>query len=311
MPAAPPGGVRAVLETLRAPLLLSPVADVLAGWCVAAGALPVEPRPDAGLGVLARAALSGCCLLAAGMAQNALVDLEADRAHRPSRPLPRGAVRPRTIAVVWLLATAAGLGAAASIGGGVLAVAGAIVIVTLAYHAGMKRVRLPGCMLLGSARGLDLALGAVAYGAFAGGAGALPTSASAAALLYALYMTGASLHASTDDETGSAAWSRGGLAVAFAALGLLLLAAGTWRGFSTAPALAGALTLAWAATRLARAATRLPAPALTGVALSNLHLVDAGLCLLAAPMALAVPGGLLVLALFWISRRLLAVFPPS
>ncbi|MHC5210031.1 MAG: UbiA family prenyltransferase [Planctomycetota bacterium] len=303
--------MRALLEALRAPLLLSPVADVLVGWCVAAGALTTGARAHDGLGVLLRTALAGCCLLAAGMAQNALVDLDEDRRRRPGRPLPRGDVSTRSVAAVWILATLAGMALAATVAVELAAVAGLIVLVTLAYHAGLKRVRLPGCILLGSARGMDLLLGAVAHAIFATGGLSLPAEVWAAALVYALYMVGASLHASTDDEPDSGAWSRAGLALSFAMLGALALAAGgSWRGVGAAPA-AGLLVAVWSIARLARAATRLPAPALTGVALSNLHLVDAAVCLIAAPAALAAPSAVVVLALFWFSRRLLTVFPPT
>ena len=311
---APSGRVRAVLEALRAPLLLSPVADVLAGWCVMAGAARDGASVDGAPGVFARAALAGCCLLASGMAQNALVDLEDDRRRRPSRPLPRGAVGTRPIAVVMVTTALAALALAATISTDALAVAALVLAVSAAYHAGLKRRRLVGCGLLGAARGLDLLLGAVAWASLHPGASSWPAPVQAAAGLYALYMAGASLHASTDDEHGSRVWSRAGLGLSFATLGTLLLAAGwqAWqaRGAALAPA-AGLAVLAWATARLAQAAGRLPAPALTGVALSNLHLVDAGLCLVAAPLALAAPSAAVVLALYWLSRRLLGVFPPS
>jgi hypothetical protein len=245
------------------------------------------------------------------MAHNALVDLEQDRSRRPGRPLPRGAVPPRTIALVGGVATASALALAATVAVPVLVVAGLVVIVSLAYHAGLKRARLPGCALLGSARGLDLALGAVAYAAVVVEQASLPAAALAVVLAYALYMAGASLHASTDDEAGSGAWSRAGLGLAFIAIAALLVAAFLQWPPTGAASVAGLLVLVWAGVRLGRGATRLPAPALTGVALSNLHLLDAGVCLIVAPVALAVPAGAVVLALFWFSRRLLAVFPPT
>jgi 4-hydroxybenzoate polyprenyltransferase len=263
------------------------------------------------MGALALAALAGCCLLSAGMAQNALVDLPADRVAKPGRPLPRGDVRPGTLAVTSLLATLAALTIAASIGTAVLIVAAAVSTTSLAYHAGLKRARLPGCLLLGSARGLDLALGAVAFAAAGDPLGSAPPETLVAALAYAAYMTGASLHASTDDEHGSEAWSHAGLGLACAVL-VALLAVGVARaiGGDLAPA-AGAVVALWACARLARGWLRLPPPALSGVALSNLHLFDAGLCLVAAPATLAAPAAVTVLALFWLSRRLLTVFPPT
>ena len=56
-----------------------------------------------------------------------------------------------------------------------------------------------------------------------------------------------------------------------------------------------------------RVRRRLPPPPLTGVALSNLYLVGAGLCLAGGQ-----PGAAgLVVALFALSKRLMRIFPPS
>jgi 4-hydroxybenzoate polyprenyltransferase len=320
--------LRALLETLRAPLLLSPVADVLAGWTVAAVA-SARALPGATwdlttqLGTLALAAGAGCCLLAAGMAQNALVDLPEDRLIKPERPLPSGDIRPRTVALACMLLTLGGVFLAASISRAVLLLSGAVVLMTLAYHVGLKRQRVSGCVALGLLRGMDLMLGATAFFSVAGGAElAAPWDAPdlwhaplLVASLYALYIMGASLHASTDDEQGSGHASRTGLLLAAIAL---VLAAATPAATAIADnaghALvwgSGAAVAVYAVLRLRRAARILPPPAITGVALSGLFLFDATVCLGTARWPGAVLAAVLVLALFGLSRLALRVFPPT
>jgi len=296
------GRVRAILETLRAPLLLSPTADVLAGYAVTRAARP-EAETAGALGLLCAAA-AGSCLLAAGMAQNALVDREDDRLRKPQRPIPRGALDVATVAGLFALLTLAGLAAAAAVPGA-WPTALAIGLLSALYHYLAKRWRLPGCLLLGCLRGLDMSLGVLAAGGAltfevlpdpAGGIGATH-----ACLLYALYMGCASLHASTDDERGARGWSRAGLGGA--ALILLWLAALALR----AGAPLGALCAAWALLRLLAAWRRLPPGPLTGVALSNLYMSDAALAFAAAGWW----AGAGCLLLFAVSRLLLKRFPPT
>jgi len=341
--AAPTAGsrARALLEVLRAPLLLSPVADVVAGASLVAGAAAVRsPRVGA-------VALAGVCLLAAGMAQNARADEADDRVRKPSRPLPRGAITRRAVGL-WqaglsvaalllvVLANAGPPGTAPGIGWLVLGILAA----ATGYHAGGKRRRVLGCVLLGLCRAACLLLGMLALpagiAARAAGAGAWQTAlawphasalapAPLAALLYGLYVFGASLHASSDDEPGASPWSARGTRVALVVLaGLLALVAGTLaldlpvppvvagaveagRRVGRPALLAAAVLLVWAGVRLLRARGRVPPPVLTGVLLSNVYLVDAAWCAMAgAPL-----GALLVVALFAASRLMLRTFPPS
>ncbi len=293
-------GALALLEVLRAPLLLSPVSDVVAGWSVASLA---TGRTGHGVPLVAAAAC-GTCLLAAGMAQNALADRADDAARKPDRPLPRGAVSARTVGVVFAALTVAALLFTAA-APGTTSTAVAIVVLTAAYHLLLKPVRVAGCLALGGLRGLDMALGAVAA---LGGVGPLlevatPFAPLVACAGYALYVTGASLHASTDDGPGGEAWSAAGLLLASAALVGLAAIAGT----SSAASVVTWPVFALALWRLVDGRRRLPPPALTGVALSNLVILGAGLCLGAG----RVPEAALLLGLFLLSKRMLRVFPPS
>lgn len=331
--------LRAWLEVLRAPLLLSPCADVLAGWSLAftvafvrasqAGppAADAFREPSAALAawpVLLKTMLVGVCLLAAGMAQNAFADLEDDRRRKPGRPLPRGALSVRAVRAASFGLTVIALVVASGISQRLLDVAAAIAALTWLYHFVLKRWRLPACAALGVLRGLDLTLGGVAL--MAASTGAQPGSAEDAlrfaglgpvlltAAGYAAYMAAASLHASTDDEPGSPAWSRLGLGAAVALLVILLVltVAPLLRAGETSPVRwLSAVLAAVAILRLARAWRRLPPPAVTGVALSNLYLFDASVVCFGNDEPLALGGGAFILALFVLGRLFLRIVPPS
>jgi 4-hydroxybenzoate polyprenyltransferase len=291
------GRARALAEVLRAPLLLSPVADVLSGWTLARWETG-QPWSTDGT-ALALTALAGCSLLAAGMAQNALADREDDALRKPDRPLPSGALTPTTV-LAWFVGLTFSAMAISIALPRIQPALGAIIVMTGAYHFLFKRWRLPGCLNLGILRGTCMGLGVLAAGAATASGPAV-----AACAAYCLYMTGASLHASTDDEASPGSASPLGLGlcvlVALALGGWLLTQHQTWTD------LAGPLLLAWAALRIVLARRKLPPPAVTGTALSGLHLLHAGLVAgLGQP---AVAAGILLL--FGLGRRMLRSLPPS
>lgn len=291
------GPARALAELLRAPLLLSPIADVLSGWTLARWETAGSWTSDSHR--LPLAALAGCSLLAAGMAQNALADREDDALHKSDRPLPSGALSPGTAVACYLGLTVAALGLSIVVPSLAPAVL-TIIVLTTAYHYLFKRWRLPGCLTLGVLRGTCMGLGVLA----AGGASISGVSL-AGCVAYGLYMTGASLHASTDDEPDAGPASPYGLGLCMVvALGLglwLCLRVETWMDIG------GPLLLSWAAVRIVIARRQLPPPAVTGTALSGLHLLHAGLVAgLGQP---AVAG--IILVLFGLGRRMLRYLPPS
>lgn len=338
------GTLRAWAELLRAPLLLSPAADVLAGWSVAFGAGVGHGRAIAGLAsgadarvhdtpglalagwdVLLRTILVGTCLLAAGMAQNGVVDAAEDRRAKPGRPIPRGALRPGAAHVAWVGLTLAALAVAGSLGRDVLLAAGAIAVLTAAYHLGLKRLRVVGCLVLGAARGLDLALGGLAL---VHASRAAPEGSPLALLArsnlddfqlvvpaYAAYVACASLHASTDDEPAAGrAWSRiglGGAALVLAGLAALVLHALARDRLPHPLRLIGPALLLVALARLLVAWRSRPAPAVTGVALSNLYLFGAAIVSLVVQVPFGPGAAALILLLFAASRLLLRTFPPT
>ena len=285
------------MTVLRGPLLLSPLADSLAGWTLARWA--AQQPWSLHLPTLAVAGLAGCTLLAAGMAQNALADQDDDRRRKPDRPLPRGDLSPAFVAACFWLLTLSALALAAitpPLWPGVLL----IVVVTAAYHYVLKPQRFLGCLALGTLRATSMGLGVMAA---SGGMPDGPTALGCAA--YGLYITGASLHASTDDEEDPGPSSALGLGLSqtvLAALALWLITEQVeWSDW------AGPALLAWAMGRLFVAARRLPPPAVTGTALSGLHLLHGGLVAgLGQPVVACV-----ILALFATSRWLMRFFPPS
>lgn len=334
------GKRRALLETLRAPLLLSPIADVSAGACLILHS-PMSQASDVSGIVWAwvTASCTGVALLAAGMAHNALADIEEDRISKPSRPLPRGAVSRDAVLQAWRVLLVLGLVFASLTSGMTLLIALCIVLLSLSYHSFLKTWRVPGCLALGGARALSLLLGVVAVGnldspyTFSVVWNSAPQYVipilplSAIVIAYFAYIAGASLHASTDDSPISSPWSGVGVGICVTVL-VALLAGALYLGFdqealnpvhqasiwSPLTYLAGVVTLAWATLRILKARRRLSPPALTGILLSGMFLFGAAVCFLSnnngsSPWALII--GVTVFLLFTGSRQIQKSYPPS
>ena len=212
--------VKPLLELLRFSLAPSVIADLCAGVALAR-------REPGGGEIVARMAGVSLLLFCGGMALNAWVDREEDRQTRPKRPLPSGAIAPALALGLAILALA-GAPALAWVTGGEqrtdamrwsAAMAGLIVL----YHTPLKRSRVLGPLVLGSIRGADLLLGAVAAaGLRAGVSFALP-----AAIAYAAYVFGASCVAHEEDRHPWMKVVRAGVVVALGAIAAnAVLAAG-------------------------------------------------------------------------------------
>jgi len=142
--------VRDLAVLVRAPAALSVPGDAIAG----AAASGVLGRRTVGL------AGASICLYWAGMAANDWADREADRIHRPERPIPSGRVSPGVAVGLAAALTAAGLVLAAGAGGRrSLAVAVPLAAAVWAYDLKLKDTAAgPAGMAL--CRGLDVLLGA-------------------------------------------------------------------------------------------------------------------------------------------------------
>ena len=145
--------LRAYLELLRPPNVVTAVADVLAGYAIA-GRWHGSRLPFL-LGATA-------CLYAGGVVLNDYFDRAIDAAERPERPIPSGRV-PATVAATLgsgLLLAGIILGFAATRAAGTVAIALAACV--LAYDAWVKRHAFAGPVTMGTCRGLNLVLGMAA-----------------------------------------------------------------------------------------------------------------------------------------------------
>lgn len=148
----PRARLRAWAELLRVSALSSVPGDALAG------AAAVGLRPGRGTALAVGASL---CLYEAGMALNDWADREEDAVDRPHRPIPSGRIAPGAALAAAGALTAAGLTLAARAGRPALAVATGLGATVWAYDLHLKHTRL-GPAAMGTARALDLLLGAVA-----------------------------------------------------------------------------------------------------------------------------------------------------
>lgn len=139
-------------QLVRLPNLFTAAADSLAGWLLVTGSF-AQPRRWLPL------CAASMAIYAAGIALNDVFDYEIDRAERPSRPLPSGAVSRRfATRLGFALLMAGPLLAALSGSLASVAVAVILAVCVLAYDAGVKRTVL-GPELMGACRGLNLLLG--------------------------------------------------------------------------------------------------------------------------------------------------------
>lgn len=140
------------LQLVRLPNVFTAGADSLAGWLLVMGTFQ---GPERWLPLV----LASMCIYAAGIALNDLFDLELDRAERPGRPLPSGAVGLRFAVVLAIglfglaLVLAAGSGSTVS-----FLVALLLVACVVSYDVGLRRTWL-GPIVMGSCRGLNVLLG--------------------------------------------------------------------------------------------------------------------------------------------------------
>lgn len=145
--------LRAYLELLRPPNVMTAVADVLAGYAVA------------GLGngrALPWLVAATACLYASGVVLNDYFDRRLDAVERPERPIPSGRVPPSGAAALGAVLLVAGVATAsqATRAAGLTALVMAVLIVL--YDAWSKRHAIAGPVNMGLCRALNLVLGIAA-----------------------------------------------------------------------------------------------------------------------------------------------------
>ncbi len=269
------------LRLVRLPNHATVVADVAAGFLVAAGMRGGLdwPPPAAWWAIGAAAALYG-----AGMVLNDAYDLELDRRERPERPLPRGMISPAaafTAGGFLLVLGAAAACAAAAVAGtpGPAFVGAGLVAAIWAYDARLKPTS-AGPVAMGICRALAWLLGMTAAGGPQGSQWLLPAG-------MGVYVAGVTLVARDEavpgpgqpGTPGADVWTlRLGAAVMF--VGLAVAAGPVWglagRGarLPGTPLPAGNWLLLWSiigASILMRLAPALvsPAPARIQAAVGN------------------------------------------
>ncbi len=144
------------LQLLRLPNLFTVPGDPLAGALLATAATGAAIAPWRILAVVS----TSLCLYGAGLILNDLVDLPVDRLARPERPLPRGAIRPRSAQRAAFGLLAAGLAASGFFGGGTLVWAAVLAALVVSYDFLCKSHRLQGSICMGSCRACSFLLGA-------------------------------------------------------------------------------------------------------------------------------------------------------
>jgi 4-hydroxybenzoate polyprenyltransferase len=267
---------RAWLRCFRAPLAPTAAADSTACLLLALAAAGRGPGSVALVDWLLLAATS-VLVYAFGMGANDLADRERDRASAPDRPLPSGAIRPRTVAVVLALVAFGALW----LGGGPSAerwaVRGALVLAAL-YDFFLKGSLVAGALAMGSVRFAN-ASAAVWPLVLSGAAPPLVLAGPVAVGIYSAAVT----VLSTTEETPSPARLRVSRLVAAAAFALAAVAAR--RAAGAPPAVGIALAAAAVGNALLGRSPR-PGPAKTQVREMLL-----GLYFLAAVIGSAADGG--------------------
>ncbi len=205
----------AVLRLLRAPNMLTAMVDVAAGALVGAAISPVP---------VAVAAFGSAALYGGAIALNDLVDVEKDRRHRPSRPLPAGAVPLSAARFLALALLTAGLLSGFVGDTDHRFTTASLVLAIVAYDVLKDRSALLAVILMGACRGLNLLRG----GTLAPEPGIPAPVIAAAAVLFALVslVTLVSRGEEAAEEGGDAAASGRGpqILLALAYFGPLLVA---------------------------------------------------------------------------------------
>jgi len=182
---------------LRVPNLFTVPGDPLAGFLLASG------------GVLAwrAAGAAGAALLlyAAGLLLNDWFDRAVDAEERPERPIPSGAVRPRTVLGAGIACLAGGVALAWGAGGPTAGVVAAALAVCVVAYDGVVNRRWWGCKsVMGACRGGSVLLGA----AFAGNVAAAPVLVAAVvAWAYTTSVTMLAADEATERQVGRAAYT--------------------------------------------------------------------------------------------------------
>ena len=152
------------LQLFRVPNLPTAVGDAVAGGAAVAFCVGGKGVPGSLVAAALAAGAAELLLYLGGLADNDLVDVEADRAAGSSRPLATGALSRRAVRIARAacFAAAAAVGLAFRLGAGWWVCAAGVVAAILAYDRVKERLPRLGFLLMGLCRGLAVASGAAA-----------------------------------------------------------------------------------------------------------------------------------------------------
>ncbi|MFP4105551.1 MAG: UbiA family prenyltransferase [Phycisphaerae bacterium] len=157
---------------LRLPNLPTVIGDPIVGFAFALAAVREttfhSDRVDVPVLHGLAAVGAGLLLYMYGLVSNDLFDLPEDRRERPGRPLPSGAVAPKSAWILSLVLLLGGLVSAWYAGrpedGLVVYTAGGLAFLIYVYNRFAKRIFLIGPLVMGLCRGLNVMLGALVFG---------------------------------------------------------------------------------------------------------------------------------------------------
>jgi 4-hydroxybenzoate polyprenyltransferase len=296
------GRVRAWLQLLRAPNLLTVPGDPVAGFLLAVG----KNAAPGMAGRLLLAIAASLCLYAGGLVLNDVLDLETDRRERPGRPLPAGRMAPRRAGLAAAAMLLTELGLCLVLGSRAREIGIVLTVAILLYDAGGKQAPFFGPLLMGACRGLSLLLGAAAVPGFAGWPPVVVVAAGVLGL-YILAVTNLARREAEPERIGRAkSWPVGALAgglVVFSAVAIRTGAGGA--GLFLAPWFAAGAVAFLVSMRLARTAPRSRnVPAAVGLLLRALLPLQAALAWGAGAGGMGWAVGCLLLAAWPISSLL-------
>lgn len=152
------------LQLFRVPNLPTAVGDAVAGGAMVAFLVFGKGVPGSVVAVALAAGAAELLLYLGGLADNDLVDVEADRAAGSSRPLATGALSRCAVrsARILCFAGAVAVGLAFRLGAGWWGCAAAVAAAILSYNRLKERLPRLGFLLMGLCRGLAVASGAAA-----------------------------------------------------------------------------------------------------------------------------------------------------
>ena len=277
------------LQLLRAPNLFTVPGDPLAGFLLASGG-----KMNASVLLAIGASLA---LYAAGLLLNDLCDLEEDRAERPKRPLPSGAAEPQLVLQVAIGLFVFGNALALGLGLQAFFVALGLTAAVVVYNMGAKRIPAVGALIMGLCRGLSLVLGAAAVHP-----PTLPLVLLAAGVL-TFYIACVTNLARYETHAAAPSWAKL-LPPLPLAIGLIALIGRGGPGWHYPGPATYALAFAIVVGEVAHL-RRTPAPPLPpaiGRFIRVLLIMQAALCLLHRPDAIAFLSALVLLALWPVSQ---------